>query len=63
MGLCLGFSGLSVIEIFYFLTIRAFFRRRMEADAMETMHHTDNAHAKENEHGKNGHHVGGQRHG
>ncbi|CAG7729802.1 unnamed protein product, partial [Allacma fusca] len=29
MGLCLGFSGLSLIEILYFLTIRACCRRRM----------------------------------
>ena len=53
MGLCLGFSGLSAIEILYFLTMRAYFRRRMaeKAEAQGRIHHTSNSvdKAKDNE--------------
>jgi hypothetical protein len=35
MGLCLGFSGLSVIEVIYFLTLRAWYRTKNNRQAFK----------------------------
>ena len=35
LGLCLGFSALSLLEVIYFLTIRAFFKARLKQKALK----------------------------